>query len=66
LIDRGVSHDNGVIRSVLVNGKQARVLSSEAGVVDWEIDLDGAPVEITAFAADEAGNIEKTAHVMRR
>ena len=63
LIVRGVSHDNGEIVSISVNGKKARVLSAEAGVVDWEATL-GAPVSghLVAFAKDRAGNQEQTAH----
>jgi hypothetical protein len=60
---RGVTHDNGDVVSIQVNGAEAKVLAKGAGVVDWEatIDLpsDGA---ITARAKDNAGNLEQTAH----
>jgi hypothetical protein len=63
LVVTGVSHDNGDITSVKVNGQPAAIASRSAGVVDWSIKLpvpgDG---QITAFAADNAGNAEKTPH----
>ena len=39
---RGVSHDNGSIVKVLVNGVEARTVETTAGVVDWSIDLANA------------------------
>jgi hypothetical protein len=62
LLVRGVSHDNGTIRSVRVNGKDARLTAIQAGVVDWEIELEKTVNEVTAAATDEAGNIEQLAH----
>jgi len=60
-IIRGVSHDNGRVRSVTVNGRPARVLSNDAGVADWEVTLEAgaAAQNITASATDEAGNAER-------
>jgi hypothetical protein len=62
---RGVSHDNGEIVSVTVNDRPANVTSNRTGVVDWTIELP-VPTDkkLTAFAADNAGNVERTAHVM--
>jgi len=61
LIVTGITHDNGVVKTVLVNGAAARVTSAAAGVTDWQIET--APAEkIVAFAKDEAGNIERHAH----
>ena len=37
---RGVSHDNGFLEGVTVNGAKATILSATAGVVDWEITID--------------------------
>lgn len=58
----GISHDNGEITAVEVNGHKANV-SESAGVVDWRVIInrprDGT---ITARAKDEAGNQELTAH----
>lgn len=58
---RGVSHDNGEIVKVLVNGKEAELVRSTPGVVDWSIRT-GAVGEVTAAAIDEAGNEERTVH----
>ena len=61
---RGISHDNGEIASVMVNGKKADVVASSSGVVRWQITLtnphDG---RLVAAATDEAGNGEQTPHV---
>jgi hypothetical protein len=63
LIVKGVSQDNGDIASVTVNGRPAKIISSHAGVTDWEVTLD-APRDrkLTAHASDKAGNTEKTGH----
>jgi len=60
LLVRGVSHDNGEITSITVNGRPAKVLETNAGVVDWEITLD-APRDgkVSAAATDRAGNTEQ-------
>ncbi|HJT30537.1 MAG TPA: G8 domain-containing protein [Pirellulales bacterium] len=66
LLVRGVSHDNGEIVSVEVNGMPAELLSSASGVVDWQATVESAPGElIVAFAKDEAGNTEQTPHRLR-
>lgn len=58
---QGVSQDNGEIASVLINGQLAKIISSHAGVVDWEIGVtnprDG---KLLAKAVDTAGNTEQT------
>jgi hypothetical protein len=65
LLVKGVSHDNGVIRSVTVNGQAAKLEVIQAGLVDWTIHLprpkDG---RVVAAAVDEAGNRETLAHVV--
>lgn len=61
LLVTGVSHDNGEIASIRVNGVEAKQLNSEAGVVDWEVRLDAdvrGPIVADAF--DQAGNHEQT------
>ncbi|MDX1947593.1 MAG: G8 domain-containing protein [Pirellulaceae bacterium] len=59
----GVSHDNGEIATVKVNGQPAVVVARGPGVVDWSLELPlPADGKLTAFAADEAGNAEKTPH----
>jgi hypothetical protein len=61
----GISHDNGEIARVVVNGKNAAIVSHQLGVADWEIDLDApANGKITAGAIDRAGNREKTDQVV--
>jgi hypothetical protein len=64
LIVRGISHDNGDIVAITVNGQRADVISSGAGVVDWQITLaEPTDGKLVAFAADKAGNKEdRTAH----
>jgi hypothetical protein len=63
LVIRGISHDDGPIAAILVNGHQAKVSATNAGVVDWEISLP-KPVDgkLTAYATDASGNIERTSH----
>jgi hypothetical protein len=63
LIVRGVSHDNGEITSVQVNGQPAKIVSQAAGVADWEIRIDSpADRKVAAHAVDGAGNVEKREH----
>jgi hypothetical protein len=63
VIVTGVSHDNGDIASVTVNGREARITSTSAGVVDWKIALDRTEAgKVIAFASDKAGNVERTPH----
>jgi hypothetical protein len=65
LLDKGVSHDNGVIRSVTVNGQAAKLEVIQPGLVDWTIHLplprDG---RVVAAPVDEAGNRETLAHAV--
>jgi hypothetical protein len=61
LFVRGTTSDNGTIKRVTVNGKEAKVGSYG----EWEITLDSmkpGAVKFTALAEDVAGNTEKTAH----
>jgi len=61
---RGVSHDNGEVAAVTVNGRPATITSQHAGVADWVVTLD-APADgrYAAAATDRAGNSELTPHV---
>ncbi len=63
LLVKGLSHDNGTIARVRVNGMDATVTAANAGVIDWEITLD-APADgnVMAHATDQAGNVEKMVH----
>jgi hypothetical protein len=61
---QGVSHDNGTITKITVNGQPADVTSTGSGVVDWKLTLNTpANRQLIASATDEAGNTEhQTAH----
>lgn len=60
---RGVSHDNGEILSVTVNGQPANFVRSRSGVIDWEVELNTPADHLyTASARDQAGNTEQMAH----
>ena len=63
LIVRGTTSDNGKVTKVLVNDKEAHALTPNFG--QWEIVLDGmstGQINLTAFAQDQAGNVEQTKH----
>jgi hypothetical protein len=63
---RGVTTDNGEVKKVLVNGREARAL--RPNFAEWEVVLDGVkagPVKVTAHAEDAAGNVEKRPHVVQ-
>ena len=63
LIVTGITHDNGDIAAVMVNGEPARILSLNAGVADWQITLELSPTaKVVAFAKDKAGNTEQPGH----
>ncbi len=62
---RGTTADNGTVRRVLVNGKEARALTPN--FAEWEIVLGGvSPHELPleAHAEDAAGNIERYGHIV--
>ncbi|MEO8495510.1 MAG: G8 domain-containing protein [Planctomycetota bacterium] len=61
----GVTHDNGEVATVEVNGHAAKITAQQAGVADWTVVLDAAADErIVATATDRAGNIELTPHTL--
>ena len=63
LLVTGVTHDNGDIASVTVNGQPAQIVSTNAGVADWQIAIDTPPSgKVVARAKDRAGNAERYAH----
>jgi hypothetical protein len=66
LLVRGVTHDNGAIRTVAVNGAIAKLQKVQAGLADWEALID-APNDgwLTARATDDAGNAETPGHRLR-
>jgi hypothetical protein len=61
LLVRGTTHDNGVVKTISVNGKSASILSQVHGVADWSIELPKSK-SITATATDATGNRELNPH----
>src|SRR5262249_43058823 len=63
-LGRGTTSDNGTVKRVVVNGREAR--SVRANFAEWEAVLDELPREgtLSAHAEDAAGNVEKLAHVL--
>jgi hypothetical protein len=65
VIVRGTTSDNGTVKRVMVNGKEARSLG--ANFSEWELVLEHMPSgeqNIQAHAEDVAGNVEKLPHVV--
>ncbi len=60
---QGVSHDNGTITAITVNGQLASITANDSGVVDWQITLT-APSDgkLIAAATDDSGNVEQAGH----
>jgi hypothetical protein len=65
VVVRGTTADNGTVKRVLVNGKEARPLT--ANFAEWEVVLDrtGPAGKVSAHAVDAAGNVEQQPHVVR-
>jgi hypothetical protein len=61
LLVRGGTTDNGPVKRVTVNGKEAK--ATAANFAEWEITVDAA-AEVKATAEDAAGNVEKTPAVL--
>ena len=61
LLVRGTSSDNGVIKRVVVNGREARPV--RANFAEWEATVPTA-VGLQAFGEDAAGNVEPRPHVI--
>ncbi len=60
---RGTTSDNGPVKKVLVNGREAKATASNFS--EWEIVLEGVKpgeTKFTAHAEDAAGNVEKRPH----
>jgi hypothetical protein len=63
MVIRGVTADNGTVRSVRVNGQYARALAPN--MLEWEAGLEGlssSPFTVTALAEDASGNLEQVPH----
>ncbi|MBA4188346.1 MAG: hypothetical protein C0467_10110 [Planctomycetaceae bacterium] len=59
---RGTCTDNGTVKKVTVNGKEAKATASNFS--EWEIVLDGETTKLEAKGEDAAGNVEKTPMVL--
>lgn len=63
LVVRGISHDDGEITRVTVNGRPA---SAGPGTVDWEASVElPRGGTLIAKSADRAGNEENPGHALR-
>jgi hypothetical protein len=65
LVVRGTTSDNGAVRRVLVNGREAR--AADPTFAEWEATLDDVrpgELKLEARAEDAAGNTEKRPHVL--
>lgn len=62
LLVRGSCADDGDVRRVVVNDREAREL--RPNFAEWEVEMipSGGVAVIEAHAEDEAGNVEKTSH----
>jgi hypothetical protein len=61
LVVRGTTSDNGAVRRVLVNGREARAVAPN--FAEWEAVVD-AGGSVSAHAEDAAGNVEPRPHVV--
>ncbi len=57
---RGTTCDNGVVKRVLVNGREAK--ATAPNFAEWEISIDTTG-KLEAWAEDAAGNVETNRHV---
>jgi hypothetical protein len=61
---RGTTADNGSVKKLLVNGREARSLAPN--FAQWEVvlgDVTSGEMKLRAQAEDAAGNAEKRPHV---
>jgi hypothetical protein len=56
---RGTTSDNGVVKRVLVNGREAK--ATAPNFAEWEISVDTSG-KLEAWAEDAAGNVETNRH----
>jgi hypothetical protein len=65
LLVRGFTSDNGTVKRVLVNGKEAKL--TRDNFAEWEVTLEtpaSGEVKISAHGEDAAGNVEKLVHTV--
>jgi hypothetical protein len=64
IVVEGVTVDDGTIRTVRVNGREARPLAPN--YLEWQLQIDAespsGPLALRASAEDAAGNVEPTPH----
>ena len=62
IVVRGFTADNGTVKRVMVNGKEAK--ATRDNFAEWEVTLEApaGEVKLAAHAEDAAGNVEKMAH----
>jgi hypothetical protein len=61
ILVRGTTSDNGAIKRVVVNGREAKAVRTN--FAEWEASVPPAP-ELKAFGEDAAGNVEPKPHVV--
>jgi G8 domain-containing protein len=64
ILVRGTTSDNGAVKKVLVNGREAKATAGNFG--EWEVMLDRVDprgTKLAAYAEDSAGNVEKLPHI---
>ena len=59
LLVRGTTSDNGEVKRVVVNGREARPLAPN--FLEWEAEIDPSE-KVSAHGEDAAGNVEKLPH----
>ena len=64
LLVRGTTADNGTVKRVAVNGRDAKAMREN--FAEWEVTLHktSAGTQLNAHAEDAAGNVEKRAHMV--
>jgi len=61
MVVRGTTADNGEVRRVVVNTREAKAL--RPNFAEWEVVVTEAPT-VRAYAVDAAGNVESRAHLV--
>jgi hypothetical protein len=59
---RGTTADNGAVRRVVVNGREAKPLAPN--FAEWQVELGAGEAAVTARAEDAAGNVEPRPHTV--
>lgn len=64
IVVRGFTADNGMVKRVMVNGKEAKAMRDN--FAEWEVTLEApaGEVKLAAHGEDAAGNVEKMAHTV--